>query len=88
MVDPGLLDCCMRRFNDDYREKLAGEVVAIDGKALCGASSDERTRPYIVSAWADAQGIVLGDAVGVTKGEHQCPPVFTSATILDHCPPL
>lgn len=67
MVDPGLLDCCMRRFNDDYREKLAGEVVAIDGKALCGASSDERTRPYIVSAWADAQGIVLGQVRTMEK---------------------
>ena len=67
MVDPGLLDCCMRRFNDDYREKLAGEVVAIDGKALCGASSDERARPCIVSAWADAQGIVLGQVRTMEK---------------------
>ena len=69
----------MRRFNDDYREKLAGEVVAIDGKALCGASSDERTRPYIVSAWADAQGIVLGNAcrsgggrMSMFSSVHQC----------------
>lgn len=39
---------------------LAGEVVAIDGKALRHALDQGATIPYIVSAWASENGLVLG----------------------------
>jgi predicted transposase YbfD/YdcC len=39
---------------------LAGEVVAIDGKALRRALDEGASIPYIVSAWASQAGLVLG----------------------------
>jgi hypothetical protein len=39
----------------------AGEVVAIDGKALCGTrESGKKTLVHMVSAWAEGNGVVLG----------------------------
>ena len=39
----------------------AGEVVAIDGKALCGTrESGKKTLVHMVSAWAEGNGLVLG----------------------------
>jgi len=37
-----------------------GEIVAIDGKALRGSRDGEKGAIYMVSAWAKANGIVLG----------------------------
>lgn len=37
-----------------------GEIVAIDGKALRGSRDGEKSAIYMVSAWANANGIVLG----------------------------
>jgi len=38
----------------------AGEVVAIDGKALCGTrESGKKTLVHMVSAWAEGNGLVL-----------------------------
>src|ERR1035437_9647327 len=38
----------------------AGEVVAIDGKALCGSrESGKKTLVHMVSAWAEGNGLVL-----------------------------
>jgi predicted transposase YbfD/YdcC len=39
---------------------LAGEVVAIDGKALRRALNEGAPIPYIVSAWASENGLALG----------------------------
>jgi predicted transposase YbfD/YdcC len=39
---------------------LSNEVVAIDGKALRRALNDGESIPYIVSAWASENGLVLG----------------------------
>jgi len=39
----------------------AGEVVAIDGKSLCGTrESGKKTLVHMVSAWAETNGLVLG----------------------------
>ncbi len=39
----------------------AGEVVAIDGKTLCGTrESGKKTLVHMVSAWAETNGLVLG----------------------------
>ena len=45
------------------REKISGEVVAIDGKTICGSRSvTENKKPiHIVSAWAAENGLVLGE---------------------------
>ena len=38
----------------------AGEVVAIDGKALCGTREGGKKIVHMVSAWAEGNGLVLG----------------------------
>jgi len=61
-IDPkGFCDCFLR-WTEGVRTALAGEVVAIDGKALRRALDKGATRalPYIVSAWAADNGLVLG----------------------------
>ena len=47
----------------EVRKKIRGEVVAIDGKTICGSKSiAENKKPvHIVSAWAAENGIVLGE---------------------------
>ena len=37
-----------------------GEVVAIDGKSLCGTRAGKKSLVHMVSAWASANNLVLG----------------------------
>lgn len=47
---------------ESVRTKIPGEVIAIDGKSMCGAVSTKGSKnmPHIVSAWATGNGICLG----------------------------
>jgi hypothetical protein len=41
--------------------RTAGEAVAIDGKTLCGTrESGKKQLVHLVSAWAEGNGLVLG----------------------------
>lgn len=55
----GFLDCFVQ-WVQGIRTALAGDVVAIDGKALRRALDEGQSIPYIVSAWASENGLVLG----------------------------
>ena len=48
------------RWTQSLRETLAGEVVAIDGKALRRAIDAGQSPKVIVNAWATGNGLVLG----------------------------
>lgn len=53
------LDCFLR-WTQSVRTAVAQEIVALDGKALRRAlNRDERVK-YVVSAWAESNGLVLG----------------------------
>jgi len=59
-LDPkGFLDCFLR-WTQGLRTAVAGEIVAIDGKALRRALDQGQSLPYVVSAWAVENGLVLG----------------------------
>ena len=59
-LDPkGFLDCFLR-WTQSLRTAVAGEIVAIDGKALRRALDQGQPLPYVVSAWAVKNGLVLG----------------------------
>jgi len=59
-LDPkGFLDCFLR-WTQSLRTAVAGEIVAIDGKALRRALDQGQSLPYVVSAWAMKNGLVLG----------------------------
>ena len=59
-LDPALFEACFRLWIDQVRQSLQGEVVAVDGKALKSVPTPNGSTPYVVSAWASAQELVIG----------------------------
>jgi predicted transposase YbfD/YdcC len=60
VLDPkGFLDCFLR-WTQSLREVIAQEIVALDGKALRRALRKGQSAKYVVSAWAEGNGLVLG----------------------------
>jgi predicted transposase YbfD/YdcC len=53
------LDCFLR-WTQSLREAVTHEIVALDGKALRRSSRQGQSPRYIVSAWAQSNGLVLG----------------------------
>jgi predicted transposase YbfD/YdcC len=53
------LDCFLR-WTQSLRQAAGQEVVALDGKALRRALQPDQGIPYVVSAWAESHGLVLG----------------------------
>jgi predicted transposase YbfD/YdcC len=53
---------CFMRWTEGVREKTAGEVIAVDGKTARGSRDRAKNRNplHMVSAWADANRLVLG----------------------------
>ena len=60
-LDPALLSACLRSIADRLRNKGAFEFVSIDGKAAKRGRNHGEKIPFIVNAWSDAHGIVLGE---------------------------
>lgn len=59
-LDPEEFRKCFLNWVRGVAKLTNGEIVAIDGKALRGSKDGEKGPIYIVSAWARANGIVLG----------------------------
>ncbi len=55
----GFLECFLR-WTQSLRNVVEKEIVAMDGKALRRALNKGQALPYIVSAWAVDNGLVLG----------------------------
>lgn len=53
------LDCFLR-WTQSLRQAVHQEVVALDGKALRRALDQGESVKYVVSAWAESNGLVLG----------------------------
>jgi predicted transposase YbfD/YdcC len=53
------LDCFLR-WTQSLRQAVAHEIVALDGKALRRSLRHGQSARYIVSAWAQSNGLVLG----------------------------
>src|SRR5882672_4686944 len=59
-LDPKAFLDCFLRWTQSLRVAVAQEVVALDGKALRRALNGDQSVKYIVSAWAEDNGLVLG----------------------------
>jgi len=59
-LDPKQFLECFLRWTQSLREAIPQEVVALDGKALRRAMNKSQTPRYVVSAWAESNGLVLG----------------------------
>ena len=59
-LNPKLFLECFLRWTQSLREVLSQEIVALDGKALRRAVKKGQGAQYVVSAWAEGNGLVLG----------------------------
>src|SRR5277367_3000616 len=59
-LDPKQFLDCFLNWTQSVRAAIPGEIVALDGKALRRALDGEQSVKYIVSAWAEGNGLVLG----------------------------
>jgi len=59
-LDPKQFLECFLAWTQSVRQAVAQEIVALDGKALRRALNPDQSVKYIVSAWAEGNGLVLG----------------------------
>jgi predicted transposase YbfD/YdcC len=59
-LDPRQFLDCFLRWTQSLRQAVHQEIVALDGKALRRARNKKETLKYVVSAWAESNGLVLG----------------------------
>jgi predicted transposase YbfD/YdcC len=59
LAPQAFLDCFLR-WTQSLRQAVAQEIVALDGKALRRALNSDQSVKYVVSAWAEENGLVLG----------------------------
>lgn len=59
-LDPHAFLDCFLRWTQSLRTAVAQEIVALDGKALRRALNADQSVKYVVSAWAESNGLVLG----------------------------
>jgi len=59
-LDPQAFLECFLRWPQSLRQAVAQEIVALDGKALRRALNSDQSLKYVVSAWAESNGLVLG----------------------------
>jgi len=59
-LDPNQFLDCFLRWTQSIRQAVSQEIVALDGKALRRAMDKDQNVKYVVSAWAESNGLVLG----------------------------
>jgi predicted transposase YbfD/YdcC len=59
-LDPKEFLECFLRWTQSLRQSISQEIVALDGKALRRALDQGESVKYVVSAWAESNGLVLG----------------------------
>jgi DDE family transposase len=57
-LDPKAFLDCFLRWTQSVRQAVPQEIVALDGKALRRALNQDQNLTYIVSAWAESNGLV------------------------------
>lgn len=60
LLDPEQFLDCFLRWTQSLRRAVSQEIVALDGKALRRALNKDQSVKYMVSAWAESNGLVLG----------------------------
>jgi hypothetical protein len=60
VLDPQAFLECFLCWTQSLRQAVPQEIVALDGKALRRALNSDQSLKYVVSAWAESNGLVLG----------------------------
>jgi len=66
-LDPQAFGECFMAWTQSLRAAVAQEIVALDGKVLRRALNADQNSKVIVSAWAQSNGLVLGQLKGDAK---------------------
>jgi hypothetical protein len=70
LLDPGAFTEAFLAWVKGVRDKVPGDVVAIDGKTLRSSMAKGKPALHVVSAWSTANHLVLGQrSVGVKSNE-------------------
>ena len=85
-IEPEAFKRCFSQWTDRIREKIAGEIISIDGKTVCGSRSEERKPIHMISAWATEQELVLGQmCVGEKTNEIPTVPLLLDLLDISGC---
>jgi predicted transposase YbfD/YdcC len=77
---------CFVRWTQSLRRAVHREIVALDGKALRRARQRNDSLPYVVSAWARENGLVLGQVkVDEKSNEITAVPELLQVLALEGC---
>lgn len=86
ILSPRTFQECLIRWTQNIREKIGGEVVAIDGKAQRRARNKNENLQYIVNAWAGENRLLLGQIkVGEKSNEITAIPELLRILELSGC---
>lgn len=85
-LDPDRFLECFLAWTQSLRQRIPGELVAVDGKALRRAIDAGQNPRYVVSAWAEDNELVLGQvAVAEKSNEITAVPPLLRALDLAGC---
>ena len=85
-LDPVAFGACFIAWTQSLRTAVAQEIVALDGKALRRALAGEQSLKVVVSAWAQSNGLVLGQLkVDAKSNEITALPKLLRALELSGC---
>lgn len=85
-LDPVAFGECFIAWTQSLRTAVAQEIVALDGKALRRARAGEQSLKVVVSAWAQSNGLVLGQLkVDAKSNEITALPKLLRALELSGC---
>jgi predicted transposase YbfD/YdcC len=81
-LDPQAFQACFRHWMQALNQTLGLSQVAIDGKTLCGSARGELKGLHLVSAWATANSLSLGQ-VAVAEKSNEIPAIPQLLELLD-----
>jgi predicted transposase YbfD/YdcC len=81
-LDPQTFQACFRDWMQALHEALGLSQIAIDGKTLRGSGRDGQSALHLVSAWATANGLSLGQ-VAVADHSNEIPAIPKLLALLD-----
>jgi len=87
-LNPQSFNTCFTNWMESVRKNVPGEVIAIDGKSMRGATDikGSKNMPHIVSAWATENGICLGQVKVIEKSnEITAIPELVEAVLTEGC---
>lgn len=68
-IDPAIISASFAKWVETIRQKISGEIVAVDGKTICASRDVPKKKKaiHMVSAWAASNRLVLGQTATAEK---------------------